>query len=316
MVCRVSIRLRLRKRLFWDDILAAVGCFFLLAQNIVNYFVMDHFEVINASKPQTPPFILHYGEVLKLSFCVNILFATSIYAIKGSFLALMWSIVENLTFFRRFWWAVVGTVTLFYLLAVSFEPIVCAKFWFGGCNGPADIRRNLITVRTSTAFDVLTDLLIMALPISFILNSRLPLAQKFGLIGLFSLGFCIIACSVIRIVSLDTKKAHPPITWKEFWGIVESSVAVMTSCFASFKSVAVARKRATRYPLSILKKREPAQDPNTTMVNVNTMDLEFSIVDHHAQSSSGNGEYAGAKNISKWDGESTEEILCPTSFRT
>ena len=88
----------------------------------------------------------------------------------------------------------------------------------------------------------------MGLPISFILKSKLPRIQKLGLIVLFTLGFIIIGISVVRIISLNNEDRHPSLSWKVFWGSIENAVAIMTSCFASFKSLITLRRRPSMYP--------------------------------------------------------------------
>lgn len=59
--------------------------------------------------------------------------------------------------------------------------------------------------------------------------------RKVGLFAVLSLGLFIIAVAIARVVVTDTQGVHPEITWLALWSAVESSVAVIVCCLASFK---------------------------------------------------------------------------------
>ncbi|KAK2737958.1 hypothetical protein FQN57_007312 [Myotisia sp. PD_48] len=254
LIARLAIRLRVHLRLFWDDIFASLGFAFLLIQNVLIIFILPrvfmvaHYLAGNIDRPAN--FDSQIAVMLKLSLAINIMFATSIYLVKASVLALLWRIVENLANFRRSWWAVMILVILSYLVSVALEPIACAKLYNNGCVSASDISRNLIALRIGTALDVITDAFIMAIPVALTVKSKLPRAQKLGLVGLFGLGFTIIAMAIVRIISLNEHDRHPSLSWKVFWGSLESSVAVMTSCCASFKTLFTLHRRTSGYPFA------------------------------------------------------------------
>lgn len=52
-----------------------------------------------------------------------------------------------------------------------------------------------------------------------------------------SLGVFIIAVAIARVVVTDTQGLHPEISWLALWSVVESSVAVLVCCLASFKTM-------------------------------------------------------------------------------
>ncbi|TKA42877.1 hypothetical protein B0A54_07093 [Friedmanniomyces endolithicus] len=61
--------------------------------------------------------------------------------------------------------------------------------------------------------------------------------QKVALIGVLSLGLIIIGFAVARIVVTDAQGTHPEISWLALWSAIESSVAVLVCCLASFKAL-------------------------------------------------------------------------------
>ncbi|KAK2739760.1 hypothetical protein FQN57_006457 [Myotisia sp. PD_48] len=321
VICRLGIRWTLHRRFFWDDVFSIVGHAFLLAQVVLATYLMRHYNVLEAVVRNSPAYDDSIGAILKLSLTINIMFTSSVYAIKASFLALMWRIVQNLTIFRRLWWAISIFIGLLYLVSIALEPINCAKMYKGGCLAPHDIQRNLITLRLGTAFDITTDVLVMGLPISFILRSKLPLSQKLGLVALFSLGFGIITISVVRIIALNNESHHPSITWKTYWGIIESTIAVITSCFASFKSLLTQRKRS-RGSSNQYQYQYPRIPVSTRIrngkVSSSYHDFDYPLVDRlQDETKTPNTIVVTGDNnapVSKWDGESREEILHRTDI--
>jgi hypothetical protein len=95
--------------------------------------------------------------------------------------------------------------------------------------------------------DIITDLMIMALPMWLIFGLKMSRSQKIGLCGVLGLGVVIIIFSFIRIIVTNTVGAQPEISWLALWSSIESSVAVIVACLASFK-VLLSARRGTAYP--------------------------------------------------------------------
>jgi len=113
----------------------------------------------------------------------------------------------------------------------------------------------LISLRFSTAVDIITDvcsrpslalkyysfdtdyIIVIALPIAIVARVHISPPQKVALIGVLSLGLIIIGFAVARIVVTDAQGTHPEISWLALWSAIESSVAVLVCCLASFKAL-------------------------------------------------------------------------------
>ncbi|QSS50670.1 hypothetical protein I7I53_11447 [Histoplasma capsulatum var. duboisii H88] len=314
MAIRLAFRLRFVRRLFWEDTFATFGYAFLLAIDIVALYCIHHIEAYETLVVESPRWHHHFNAMLKLSFTVDVLYNCIIYAIKASFLALMWRIFKNIPCFRRPWWVVTITTVVLGLTSLSLEPATCVKFYLGPCADSDDIRRNNITLKTGAALDIVTDFMIMALPISFIAKSRLPWTQKLGIICLFSLGLIIVATSLIRIISLNYPGVHPPVSWKVFWAMIESSIAVMTSCFSSYGSLYTFLKRSNnprRRPLYTGGEAWP-KHRHALAGNPHGFDLSLSNFHSHESHSIVVTEAGGVRDGTLNDGESTVNILSQT----
>lgn len=86
----------------------------------------------------------------------------------------------------------------------------------------------------STASDLIS---VIILPISIVARVKVSRRQKLGLFAVMSLGVFIIAVAIARVVVTDTQGLHPEISWLALWSVVESSVAVLVCCLASFKTM-------------------------------------------------------------------------------
>jgi len=78
---------------------------------------------------------------------------------------------------------------------------------------------------------------VIALPISIVARVKVSPKQKFGLLAVMSLGVFIIGVAIARVIVTDTQGVHPEISWLALWSVVESSVAVLVCCLASFKAM-------------------------------------------------------------------------------
>jgi len=87
----------------------------------------------------------------------------------------------------------------------------------------------------------------MAIPLWLVIGLKMSASQKIGLCGILGLGAIIIVFSVIRIIVTNTTGRQPEISWLALWSAIESSVAVIVACLASFKVLLSARKGTGSY---------------------------------------------------------------------
>ncbi|KAJ4377189.1 hypothetical protein N0V83_000012 [Neocucurbitaria cava] len=161
-------------------------------------------------------------------FMVRIFFVNSmmlwfiLWTIKLSFLVLYKKLMEGLRdVYLKLWWAVT---------------------WFtpGACQTPRDVRFQIASLYYTYAVDVLTDIMIMALPMRLIWNLQMPRTQKFGVIALFAIGTILITIATLRVVQIGSKaqsSSQPSASWLALWGIIECSIAIVIGCCPSFVSL-------------------------------------------------------------------------------
>lgn len=115
------------------------------------------------------------------------------------------------------------------------DKSLIADWCQGQCSKPIDREGAFIAISYSTAVDILSDLMIMTLPLRILKDLQVSSKQKAGLFVVFGLGLIIIACAVIRMTQLLAYvEADPP--GLAVWGTVESTVSVIVGSLPPLKS--------------------------------------------------------------------------------
>ncbi|KAK1815647.1 hypothetical protein LTR12_009924 [Friedmanniomyces endolithicus] len=203
VLARIGTRLYVFRRIYLDDGFAILALVVLIANGaVMTAMAPAMYELLAVSvgrEAVTPAFMMRVSFYLKCQLASTILFWSCLWSVKASFLA----------FFRQ----------------------------LSQCQAPENVSRSLISLRFSTAVDVITDLCIIALPIAIVARVHISAPQKVALIGVLSLGLIIIGFAIARIVVADAQGTHPEISWLSLWSAIESSVAVLVCCLASFKAL-------------------------------------------------------------------------------
>jgi hypothetical protein len=115
---------------------------------------------------------------------------------------------------------------------MNFLTVICLV----ACENKRSIRLSLFSLRLSTALDIITDIMIIALPVSLAARVKLPLRTRLALCGIFALGGFIIIMAACRIILTNNYlNKRPEVSWLNVWSAVESSTAVIVCNLAVFK---------------------------------------------------------------------------------
>ncbi|KIW06247.1 uncharacterized protein PV09_02720 [Verruconis gallopava] len=240
---RILIRIKFSKRIFIDDGLAGFALICLLANATLtqimlpSMYVAVEMEQFSASikRAATINIIGTIPHFLKYQFAETMIYWTCLWAVKGSFLAFFRRLATNVRGHLIAWWIIVIITALAYIGCVITYPVSCSDFSGIGCTTPRNVRLALVSLRFSTSVDILTDLLIMALPMSLAWRVKLPLKTRLALISVFSLGGLIIFFAIMRVIFTNKEHRQPEISWLNIWSAIEASVACIVCNLAPFK---------------------------------------------------------------------------------
>lgn len=256
LIVRLYARWRNFKKLWVDD--AFVIFAWLLAlltaidwQLVAQY--MYQFKAVTRGKlwPPPPNFVEHSEKYYRGSVVVNVFFYTSLWAVKFSFLLFFRRLGENVSgWHRTFFWSVLGVTIATYLVCLGDIHYSCLTSPLSKlaqrCSTKSAVHFQLVTLKINCAADVVTDYMIMAIPIGLLWTVQMSLRKKLALMGIFSLAVITTIFAIVRITSVSKTTHHVDASWLYMWNSIEVSVAIIVACLASFRSLFTDRK--TRIP--------------------------------------------------------------------
>jgi hypothetical protein len=266
-IARIAIRVKFNKRVFWDDGWAFFAIICLLANAILTHAMLQPMYVTIKMQQWSASIKRDEGEVdlfasivqfLKFQFAETMIFWTCLWSVKASFLAFFKRLTTNVRGHLVAWWIIVVITALAYIGCAITYPVSCSEFTprkynpnfdrpllmaIVGCTKPRNVRLALVSLRFSTCVDVLTDVMIIAIPMSLAWRVKLPWKPRLALFGVFSLGGVIIVFAIIRVVFTNKQHRQPEISWLNLWSAIEAGIACIVCNLAPFKVLFPGRAR-------------------------------------------------------------------------
>ncbi|KAF1953537.1 hypothetical protein CC80DRAFT_537415 [Byssothecium circinans] len=249
---RYYVRIKYFRRLLPDDYVVGFAWSLLLATSITwQMIVSDLYEVMEVGSGLRMPSLNFADRMIRYSrgqMAVLILFYVGLWSIKANFLVFFYRLGNQITYYRIAFWCITAfTICSFFAcigdiqygcLTTSFEEIAAY------CSvSPELIRYQIITLNLNTGLDVVTDALIMALPISILWNVRISIRQRFALAGVFALVLITMVISIVRVAvvtgeaSNNVTNKQVESTWLYIWNFTETFVALLVACLGSFRAL-------------------------------------------------------------------------------
>ncbi|KAI4230761.1 MAG: hypothetical protein LQ349_006051 [Xanthoria aureola] len=251
VIFRLIVKIRSYKKVYSDDYLVVAAWILLLGSAVLWQFMSpnlyDLFAVTSGKKPLTPDFISENADLLRSITPFSLLFYSCLWTVKLSFLLFFRRLGLNVRGQKIWWWCVLTITVLTWIATVADHDYKCSLrpltwIWVH-CQSPSAIRFTNNTYYANCAADVVTDCLIISIPVRMLWNVRLPLRQKVLLMTIFSLTVIVMIVSIIRvaIVGSSTRSStqQPDISWVYFWSNIEMSTAIVIACIGSFRQVFV-----------------------------------------------------------------------------
>ncbi|KAH9209050.1 hypothetical protein DL95DRAFT_478545 [Leptodontidium sp. 2 PMI_412] len=212
-----------------------ISCVFVALRTSARWFktrqipfaAEDVFMLIGAGLLAPHATFLHdLSVMLKEFFAVQFFFWSTLWCVKLSLLFMFQRLTTGLPTYTRVWWAVLTFTILTYVGCAVSQFTSCSSMhaWFspaGLCDTPRDAVAKAASLWYSLAVDLLTDLMIMAIPVQILYSLRISTGQK-------------LSVGVVFIVSIITMAA------------IEGVVAVIVGCLPSFAVFVGGRVEASR----------------------------------------------------------------------
>ena len=118
------------------------------------------------------------------------------------------------------------------------------------CSGPSANYRVVRDVSITTVMEVLTDILVVSVPIALLWKVRITASQKIGLAGSLCLSLVMAIVAIVRISGIKLAGSAVDIVWLAFWQQQEASIAVIMVSVSAFRTLFVANPSNSPSPRS------------------------------------------------------------------
>ncbi|KAI9163900.1 Pth11-like integral membrane protein [Paramyrothecium foliicola] len=249
---RLALRWRQNRRLLADDywIVLAWTTYLIMANLMVLqleplWFVLHTYpRRLNVPDEETPPQV---RRLIRLLLPMLSMFWTVIWSVKASFMALFYPLVKRFRVQRPMWYGIAVFAALAYMGCWISSILSCessAHFFTSQCTCLRVLIKQAYSVIYSTIADVLTDLMIMALPLTVLPALQLDMRGKIGLAVVFCLGLIIIATAIARmtqVLSIAHERNGVDVDCVSLfiWTIVEATVALIVGSLPPLKGLLV-----------------------------------------------------------------------------
>ncbi|KAJ5949293.1 hypothetical protein N7454_000877 [Penicillium verhagenii] len=169
-----------------------------------------------------------------------------------------------------------------------------------------------VAFSTIGAFNLITDVLIMALPVRFIWKLQMSVGTKMALYGIFGLGIFISSITIIRIrvlTTVDFDDLPYSMIWAAFWSVTEPALAIANSCAPMLRPIVKAAFPSLFGSAKAGYSTQPASNgPKPILSKNNTfdriVDIEYPLTQMDERSASGD---EGSLNDRSHDDRSHDE---------
>ncbi|KAF7554389.1 hypothetical protein G7046_g6842 [Stylonectria norvegica] len=178
-------------------------------------------------------------------YMMDVYLAAIIYIVCGSLAKIALLIFYfRLSPQRWFRWSIWGTIIfitgytigIFFPLIFACKPI--AMNWDIRITDGECVNRPSLYIATAAA-NIISDIILLALPIPMVIKLQIPRMQKFGLLGIFAIGSLTVVTSIVRVSilpqMLSSKDPTWVISWASIWIIIESNLLVICAALPTLR---------------------------------------------------------------------------------
>ncbi|RLL97479.1 hypothetical protein CFD26_106816 [Aspergillus turcosus] len=180
-------------------------------------------------------------KTLKLYFVAQILYKINIGLTKISILLLYIRLFVHRWFLTTCWvWiAIVVSFTVGTVFSSIFQCTPVQWAFDKSLPGRGTCINMTAFWYANAAFNILSDLVLIALPVPVVLKLQLPRKSKVAICGIFGLGIFTCITSVLRITTLNVATNHLDTTWNSIgssmWTIIESNLGIICACLPALR---------------------------------------------------------------------------------
>ncbi|KAK1984025.1 hypothetical protein LZ30DRAFT_587097 [Colletotrichum cereale] len=234
LALRLWTRHHIVQKVGWDDYAAMISWLSVLGCGIT-VALMTRYGLGRHSQTVT---LDEHVKLFKCFWCTVLFYGTGHLSFKMAFLFQYYSVLGT-PHMRKVYVAAMVVIGIWggctFLVAFTFcNPL--EGFW--DPRVPARCLSQPVLFYVFGGLSITTDVVIFVLPLPALYRLEIPRSQKIYLMGIFSLGFLIVAIAILRLQFLDI---GPDFSWANvepaLWSIGELSAAMVCLCLPPLKAL-------------------------------------------------------------------------------
>ncbi|KNG90106.1 hypothetical protein ANOM_002096 [Aspergillus nomiae NRRL 13137] len=274
VIVRCVLRFRVQKQKFQlDDGVLLLATAFLVASTVAMYdktvYIMYLVEAIALGRMEVPANMIELSdEDHKWTMTTLMLIWCAICAVKFFFLVFFRKLIDRLRVWQIYWWfACLFNLGLWVFGVVAFWA-TCPHLGAAAmeCNTPKYLGRLTAYTASKVAVDIVSDILILAIPVAVIWKVRVDWTQKLALAGSLCIDVVQVGLSIARAAGLEHDGRADGI-FEMYTLFISAALGVFLAAATAFRPFIMAKKRSkaytppySRWPNSISNKRKAGSD--------------------------------------------------------
>ncbi|KNG86927.1 hypothetical protein ANOM_005366 [Aspergillus nomiae NRRL 13137] len=244
---RIFVRIAFFRRLFVDDFFVLLAWAIMLTNAIIwqiqGQVLYKLYAISAGQESYTPAVLPMFESFMRYIAPMTIMFYSGLWAIKFSFMSFFFRLDSKVKSHRIWWYVVLVVIGGVYVASVADVDYRCSlggiEFIITKCSDLDHVHYQNRTFWANCVGDIVTDILILSIPILILWNTRISLRKKLILFGIFSATILVMAVAIIRVVVNNSLNSSVDIGWLYFWSFVEMGTGIIIACIASFRQLFV-----------------------------------------------------------------------------
>ncbi|KAF5873295.1 uncharacterized protein Bfra_008576 [Botrytis fragariae] len=245
MALRTFSRIKTFKSLYNDDIFAFLALALALASAILWQIhaqaMFDLMAVSAGIKMPGADFVTNSEAYSRASGVVIILFYSTLWSVKFSFLLFIRRLGSHVAKVEFLWWPITVFTICTYFACIGtiqyhclFVPLTTIET---KCTTDSAVNFQQITLKLNCVWDVVSDALIMVIPISMLWGTQMKMKRKIAFGIIFSLALITVIFAIVRTTVVSSLTRMPDTSWLYMWSAIETTIAIVVVCLASIRGL-------------------------------------------------------------------------------
>lgn len=195
----------------------------------------------------------------KLQDTATTLLGTTIISVKFSFLFFFRDLLRQQKRMLAWWWCIFVFLIPTAPILMFSNLISCSYFderILVECVTPVALARQNGTLRATATVDIVSDALLISIPVILLWNVKINLRRKLALWGILCLSIFTAITAVIKVAGGNISHDQVDSAWAIFWLQAEAAVAIIVVSITAFRALFVAHRTS--------KQQSPAHHASTS----------------------------------------------------